>query len=78
MARIFFFNVVGLLGGCGMPRILYENETFTIEEFASAGNAKGHKSAEKLAAGVSWPHTSNIGDSKWPQKNLLKRKSKSA
>jgi 4a-hydroxytetrahydrobiopterin dehydratase len=44
MARIFFFNVVGLLGGCDMPRILYENETLTIEEFASAGNAKAHKS----------------------------------
>jgi 4a-hydroxytetrahydrobiopterin dehydratase len=39
------------LDGCGTPRISYENETPTIEEFASAGNAKAHKSAQEACCG---------------------------
>jgi 4a-hydroxytetrahydrobiopterin dehydratase len=35
------------LDGCGTPRISYEDETPTIEEFASAGNAKPRKSAQE-------------------------------
>jgi len=33
------------LDGSGTPRISYENETLTIEEFASAGNIRADKTA---------------------------------
>ena len=51
MARIFFFNVVGLWTAVARRAFLMQNETLTIEEFASAGNAKAHKSAQKACRG---------------------------